>query len=68
MHVGARRIPVTARVATPRERSRLWPRVVALYRGYEQYQRHDTTHGRSLIAQGLDPETVAYNGLFRPRA
>jgi F420H(2)-dependent quinone reductase len=30
---------VTARVATSKERSRLWPKVVALYRGYEQYQR-----------------------------
>jgi deazaflavin-dependent oxidoreductase (nitroreductase family) len=39
VQVGSRRMPVTARVATSQERSRLWPRVVALYRGYEQYQR-----------------------------
>jgi F420H(2)-dependent quinone reductase len=39
VQVGSRRIRVTARVATPKERSRLWPKVVALYRGYEQYQR-----------------------------
>ncbi len=39
VQVGSRRIQVTARVATAKERSRLWPRVVALYRGYELYQR-----------------------------
>jgi deazaflavin-dependent oxidoreductase (nitroreductase family) len=39
VQVGSRRMPVTARVATPRQRSRLWPRVVALYRGYELYQK-----------------------------
>jgi deazaflavin-dependent oxidoreductase (nitroreductase family) len=39
VQVGSRRIPVTARVATAKERSRLWPRVVALYRGYDLYQR-----------------------------
>lgn len=39
VQIGRRRIPMTARVATARQRSRLWPRVVALYRGYELYQR-----------------------------
>jgi deazaflavin-dependent oxidoreductase (nitroreductase family) len=39
VQVGSRRISVTARVATARERSRLWPKVVKLYRGYESYQR-----------------------------
>jgi deazaflavin-dependent oxidoreductase (nitroreductase family) len=39
VQVGSRRIAVTARVATAKERSRLWPRVVALYRGYELYQK-----------------------------
>jgi deazaflavin-dependent oxidoreductase (nitroreductase family) len=39
VQVGSRRIPVTARVATAKQHSRLWPRVVALYRGYELYQR-----------------------------
>jgi deazaflavin-dependent oxidoreductase (nitroreductase family) len=28
-----------ARVATPEEKAKLWPRVVAAYRGYEQYQQ-----------------------------
>jgi deazaflavin-dependent oxidoreductase (nitroreductase family) len=39
VQVGSRRIAVTARVATPTERSRLWPKVVDLYRGYAAYQR-----------------------------
>jgi F420H(2)-dependent quinone reductase len=39
VQVGSRRMPVSARVATKSERSRLWPRVTKLYRGYEQYQR-----------------------------
>lgn len=39
VQVGSRRIPVTARVAGAQERSRLWPRVVATYDGYEDYQR-----------------------------
>jgi deazaflavin-dependent oxidoreductase (nitroreductase family) len=39
VQVGSRRMPVTARVATTTQRSRLWPRVVALYRGYELYQK-----------------------------
>jgi deazaflavin-dependent oxidoreductase (nitroreductase family) len=38
VQVGLRRIPVTARVAGAAERSRLWPRVVGIYRGYEAYQ------------------------------
>ncbi len=32
--------PFTARTATPAEKSELWPRVVAAYRGYEGYQRN----------------------------
>ncbi len=36
--VGSSRISVTARVATAKERSRLWPKVIVLYGGYEQYQ------------------------------
>ena len=39
VQVGHRRIPVSARVATARERSRLWPKVTKLHRGYDQYQR-----------------------------
>jgi len=36
--VGSRRVPVRARVASAEERSRLWPQIVKLYRGYELYQ------------------------------
>ena len=40
VQVGSSRQPVTARVATAtEERSQLWPKVVALYGGYEQYQQ-----------------------------
>ena len=36
--IGSERRPVHARVATAEERTRLWPRVVDLYGGYEGYQ------------------------------
>jgi F420H(2)-dependent quinone reductase len=39
VQVGSRRFPVSARLATATERSRLWPRIVRLYRGYAAYQR-----------------------------
>jgi F420H(2)-dependent quinone reductase len=39
IQVGHRRRPVRARVATPEEHDRLWPRVVDLYGGYDTYQR-----------------------------
>ena len=39
VQVGSRRRPVHARVATPQERKRLWPVVVAVYGGYEDYRR-----------------------------
>jgi len=38
VQVGSRRRPVRARVATPAERARLWPKVVDLYGGYRDYQ------------------------------
>ena len=37
--VGARRLRVRARVATPEERTRLWPRAVDAWGPYEAYQR-----------------------------
>jgi deazaflavin-dependent oxidoreductase (nitroreductase family) len=37
--VGRERRPVHARVATPEERERLWPTVLATYAGYGDYQR-----------------------------
>ena len=39
VQIGARREAVRARVAGPAERERLWPKVVATYFGYEDYQR-----------------------------
>ena len=32
-------IPVRARVATPEEKKALWPKVIAAYKGYDNYQR-----------------------------
>jgi deazaflavin-dependent oxidoreductase (nitroreductase family) len=39
VQVGSRRIDVHARVADPEERMHLWPLVVGVYAGYEDYQR-----------------------------
>jgi F420H(2)-dependent quinone reductase len=39
VQVGSERRPVRARVANPQERTRLWPRIVAAYPTYEDYQR-----------------------------
>jgi F420H(2)-dependent quinone reductase len=39
VQVGCRRRPVHARVASAQERARLWPRVVAMFSGYEGYQQ-----------------------------
>jgi deazaflavin-dependent oxidoreductase (nitroreductase family) len=54
VQVGSRRVPVTARVATTKERSRLWPRVVAAYRGYDLYQRRTK---REIPLVILEPRT-----------
>ena len=39
VQVGREKRPVHARVATPEERERLWPRVVDNYSGYAEYQK-----------------------------
>jgi deazaflavin-dependent oxidoreductase (nitroreductase family) len=44
---------VRARVATDEERERLWPKFVALYPGYEFYQRN--ARGRKIPIVILDP-------------
>ena len=36
------RVPVTARTASPEERSRIWPLVVTAYDGYRGYQARTT--------------------------
>ncbi len=33
------KIPVRAETATPDQRDRLWPQFVAVYKGYDSYQR-----------------------------
>lgn len=38
VQVGSERRPVRARVATPEEHKRLWPKAVATYSGYRGYQ------------------------------
>lgn len=54
VQIGARRLPVRARVATPDERSRLWPRVVARYGGYEDYQRRTSRQIPLVILEPRD--------------
>jgi deazaflavin-dependent oxidoreductase (nitroreductase family) len=39
IQIGSRRRQVRARMAGPEERRRLWPKVVEVYGGYEDYQR-----------------------------
>jgi F420H(2)-dependent quinone reductase len=39
VQVGSRKWPVVARQATPEEKERLWPQLVAIYPPYEDYQR-----------------------------
>jgi F420H(2)-dependent quinone reductase len=39
IQIGSARRQVHARMADPRERERLWPVVVAVYGGYEDYRR-----------------------------
>jgi F420H(2)-dependent quinone reductase len=38
VQIGSERRPVHARIATPEERERLWPKVVSAYRDYARYQ------------------------------
>ena len=39
IQVGSTREAVRARVADPPERARLWPKVIEVYPGYEDYQQ-----------------------------
>jgi deazaflavin-dependent oxidoreductase (nitroreductase family) len=39
IQIGSERRPVRARVADPEERKRLWPKAVATYSGYSDYQQ-----------------------------
>jgi len=52
IQIGPKRMQVRARVATPEERGRLWPKAVAAYGGYEQYQERT---GREIPLVMLEP-------------
>ena len=39
VQIGSQRRQVHARLANPEERERLWPKVLAVYSGYDDYQR-----------------------------
>src|SRR5919204_1014800 len=52
VQVGSERRPVRARVATPEERRRLWPRAVESYGYYAKYQRRT---GRQIPVVILEP-------------
>jgi deazaflavin-dependent oxidoreductase (nitroreductase family) len=39
IQIGSHRSQVHARLANPEERKRLWPEVLKVYGGYEDYQR-----------------------------
>jgi deazaflavin-dependent oxidoreductase (nitroreductase family) len=56
VQVGSRKLPVTASVASAEERSRLWPQVVDLYRGYDLYQRRTN---REIPLVILEPSVAA---------
>ena len=55
VQVGSERRRVRARVATPKERERLWPKVVEVYGGFDTYQ--DRT-GRRIPLVILEPSSV----------
>jgi deazaflavin-dependent oxidoreductase (nitroreductase family) len=42
VQVGDRKLAVTARKASPEERETFWPRLVAAYQGYANYERKTT--------------------------
>jgi deazaflavin-dependent oxidoreductase (nitroreductase family) len=54
VQVGSERRPVHARVATPEERERLWPKAVATYSGYEGYQRRTQREIPLVILESRD--------------
>jgi deazaflavin-dependent oxidoreductase (nitroreductase family) len=39
---GAEKVAMTATLATPEERARLWPLLVGMYKSYEAYQKRTT--------------------------
>lgn len=59
VQIGAARRPVHARVATPEERNRLWPKAVATYSGYRGYQERTA---REIPLVILEPRKGNDNG------
>jgi F420H(2)-dependent quinone reductase len=55
VQVGSERRRVHARVATPAERARLWPKVVKAYSGYAEYQQRT---GREIPLVILEPSAA----------
>ena len=55
IQVGSKRRPVRARVATPEERTRLWPKVVDLYGGYAGYQERTDREIPLVILEPREP-------------
>jgi deazaflavin-dependent oxidoreductase (nitroreductase family) len=56
VQVGREHRAVRARVATPQERERLWPKAVATYSGYRDYQERTD---REIPLVVLEPRSVA---------
>jgi len=52
VQVGRRRFPVVARTVSSEEKAALWPRLVAIYPPYDDYQRRTT---RSIPVMRLSP-------------
>src|SRR5436853_6922678 len=53
VEIGRERRTMSARTATPEERERLWRQVVAMYNGYDSYQRKTS---REIPLVILDPQ------------
>jgi deazaflavin-dependent oxidoreductase (nitroreductase family) len=56
VQIGSERRDVHARVATPRERERLWPRAIETYGGYRGYQERAT---REIPLVILEPRSAS---------
>jgi deazaflavin-dependent oxidoreductase (nitroreductase family) len=59
VQIGAERREVHARVATPEERERLWPKAVATYSGYRDYQQRAA---REIPLMILEPRKPSSSG------
>jgi F420H(2)-dependent quinone reductase len=57
IRIGTQRRQVRARVATPEERSRLWPKVLELYPGYRSYQERTERQIPLVILEPSVPPT-----------